>query len=99
MRNFLLVAIVAAALAGCLTTPTTEDQVILTAVQALLEQVWHGQPVRLIGVGLSGLEPPAAQLSLWETETPPGPRLQQALDTLRERYGMDVVRRASELEE
>jgi len=81
-----------------LDAPTTEDQVILTAAQSLLAQTWRGQPVRLIGVGASGLTAPAAQLSLWDATDTKGQRLQQALDELRERYGAAVMRRASEVE-
>ena len=44
----------------------TDDAVLLAqAAGWLLEQVWaHGRPVRLIGVGVSGLEGGARQLSL-----------------------------------
>jgi len=82
-----------------LESPTTQDQVILQAAEDLLAQAWHGQPVRLIGVGLSNLQSPATQLSLWDTGEDKGQDLQQALDALRKRYGSDVVRRASELDE
>ncbi len=78
---------------------TDQDAEIHAAAQALFLKAWpEGKPVRLIGVGVTGLEEPAQQLSLWETESERGDRLQQALDTVRERFGDDAVRRASELE-
>jgi DNA polymerase IV len=78
---------------------TNRDDEILTAAQQLLEA--HrpaGKPVRLIGVGVSGLAPPAAQLHLWDTSVQKGERLQEALDRVRDRFGHDAVRRAIEIE-
>lgn len=53
------------------TLPHPTSQVVLiqeTATQLLL-QLWHNQePIRLLGVGVSGLAP-VLQLSLWEEET------------------------------
>jgi DNA polymerase-4 len=79
--------------------PTNQDDEIHAAAVRLLEGVWRiGSPVRLIGVGVSGLGPPLRQLGLWETDSDKGQRLQETLDTLRERYGNKAVRRASDLE-
>lgn len=77
---------------------TNQDAEIHEAAQALFLKAWPaGKPVRLIGVGVTGLEEPVQQLGLWETASERGQRLQEALDALRERYGDDAVRRASEL--
>ena len=80
--------------------PTDRDDEIYAAAETLLERVWQSRrPVRLIGVGVSGLGPPTRQLSLWE-EAPDEEaramlqkekRLKEALDRLRERYGEQVV--------
>jgi DNA polymerase IV len=79
--------------------PTDLDAEIGATAIKLFDATWKpGRPVRLLGVGVSGLGPPVRQLPLWE-ETPERQRhLQEALDVLRERYGRKVVRRASELE-
>jgi hypothetical protein len=56
--------------------------------------------VRLIGVGVSGLEARARQLSLLDTDAhEAGGRegqLQEAIATIRERFGEDAVYRGSD---
>lgn len=77
---------------------TNQDAEIYEAAQILFEAAWpRGRPVRLIGVGVSNLEEPRKQLTLWETPSKKGQRLQETLDDLRERFGRDAVRRASEI--
>jgi DNA polymerase-4 len=49
------------------------------------------QPVRLIGVGVSGLGEPARQLSLWDVPSEKERRLHEAIDELRRRYGDGVI--------
>lgn len=78
--------------------PTEQDAEIYEAARALFHKAWpQGKPVRLIGVGVTGLREPARQLGLWETTSERGRRLQETLDDLRGRFGEDAVRRASEL--
>lgn len=80
--------------------PTDDDAEIYATAAALFEATWHGQAVRLIGVGVSGFEAEGRQMSLWESATlDPQRRLQAALDTLRDRFGDDAIRRVSDLEE
>ena len=61
------------------------------------------QPVRLIGVGVSGLGTPPRQLSLWDAPTPEEQarqaKLREALAAVQARFGIGVVRRGSELAE
>lgn len=79
---------------------TDLDAEIIEAAVGLFDKAWTvGRPVRLIGVGVSGLEEPVQQLGLWETAGERQRRLQTALDDVRERYGRDVVKRASDLGE
>ncbi len=74
--------------------PTDQDDEIFAAAWQLFEQNWRPrQPVRLIGVGISGLEDPYRQLSLWDTTSERGRRLQQALDELHDRFGDQALRR------
>ena len=74
--------------------PTDQGEVIYQTTLHLFEENWKsGKFVRLIGVGVSGLETPVHQLSLWDTEQEKGRRLTQALDELKERYGNDAVSR------
>ena len=80
--------------------PTDQEGEIYAAAVRLLESVWQaGQPVRLIGVGVSGLGPPLRQLALWDPAAEKQRQLQDTLDVLRARFGDGVVRRASELGE
>ncbi|MDY0018563.1 MAG: DNA polymerase IV [Anaerolineae bacterium] len=78
--------------------PTNQDAEIYQEASTLFEKAWPPDtPVRLIGVGVSDLSEPVQQLGLWETPSEKGQRLQETLDTLRERFGDEAVRRASEL--
>lgn len=56
-----------------LPAPTDQDREISDAALALFEKAWPpGRPVRLIGVGVSGLveaSAPPLQLSLWDVES------------------------------
>jgi DNA polymerase-4 len=83
-----------------LAEPTDQSSEIFTAAEDLLRRVWDsGHPVRLLGVGVSGLKSPTQQLSLWDP--PPDDasqaaldkekQLKSAIDGLRARYGDKVV--------
>lgn len=79
---------------------TDQDNELYAVAQALLHANWRsGTAVRLIGVGLSGFEPPHRQLGLWESPVAHDQdrRLQQALDDLRTRFGADAIQRGSTL--
>ena len=80
--------------------PTDRDDEIYAAAERLFSQVWRqGQPVRLVGVGVSGLGSGIRQLSLWEAASDEAARLAlekekrlaAALDKLRVLYGDGVV--------
>jgi DNA polymerase-4 len=76
--------------------PVDQDRVIFVAACELFNKYWTpGKPVRLLGVGVSGLTSRAVQLSLWETENERERRLLKALDDLHERFGRDSVQRGS----
>ena len=73
---------------------TDQDTQIFEVAIDLLKKNWpQGQPVRLIGVGVSGLHPPVRQLELWNHQAEKERRLQSALDDLWKRYGRGVVNR------
>ena len=51
-----------------------------------------------MGVGVSGFEPPAYQLGLWEDDdVEQDYRLQTTLDELRDRFGDEAIQRGSQL--
>jgi DNA polymerase-4 len=75
--------------------PTDLPDTIFEKARNLFLSVWKAaEPVRLIGVGVSGLTP--HQLSLWESVTQKQRkerelRLNTALNELRERYGEQII--------
>jgi DNA polymerase-4 len=77
-----------------LTQPTDQDEEIYHLALDLMGKVRpKGIPVRLIGVGVSGLGAPLRQLGLWDTGSEKSRRLQEALDTVRARFGDKAIQR------
>lgn len=77
--------------------PTDDHGVILKTIRALFNSVWDAnRPVRLLGVGVSGLEPPIRQLTLWDYESEQKvsekeERLTNAVQTLKEKFGNQAI--------
>ena len=89
-----------------LSEPTDDGEVVCRVARSLLVDALV-EPLRLLGVGVSGLvdaQGRASQLSLFDVaadaksiQAPPRKRkLNEALDQLADRFGDDVVRRASQ---
>jgi DNA polymerase-4 len=72
---------------------TDDPAEIYRAAERLFASSWNGQPVRLIGVGVSGLVTAARQLGLWDRPNEKEERLQQALRGLQARFGAKVIKR------
>src|SRR5439155_23056520 len=71
-----------------LTYPTDRDDQISAALRQLLETQLDGsRPIRLIGAGVSNLEPCATQLSLLESRSSRLAQLDERLGQVGERYG------------
>ena len=78
--------------------PTDLDNEIYGTALQLFERAWvPARPVRLIGVGVTGLGPAARQLALWNEAGEKERKLVAAVDALRERFGDSVIRRGSSL--
>src|SRR5437899_2182657 len=76
--------------------PTDRDDQIAAALRHLLEtQLDAARPIRLIGAGVSNLEPCATQLSLLEGRSSRLAQLDERLDELRDRYGDHVIARGA----
>ncbi len=78
--------------------PTDQDEEIYRLALDLLGKVRaKGKAVRLIGVGVSGLGVPLRQLELWGADSEKSRRLQEALDTVREKFGEKSIRRGKKI--
>ena len=80
--------------------PTNLDDEIYAAAEKLFEaNIIPTRAVRLIGIGVSRLTPPYRQLSLWDDDQAEKEKLANAIDQLKEKYGQDVIKRASMMSE
>lgn len=76
--------------------PTNLDDEIYAAAEKLFEaNIIPTRAVRLIGIGVSRLNPPYRQLCLWDDDQAEKEKLANAIDQLKEKYGQDVIKRAS----
>jgi hypothetical protein len=77
--------------------PTNQSEDVFTEAKKLFIENWpSGKPVRLLGVGVSGLGPPIRQLNLWESDSmisqlEKDKQLRHALSTLREKFGDRII--------
>ena len=81
-----------------LDNPTDVTNEIYQNVRQLFQESWSGQPLRLIGVALTGLtEDDFIQMSLFEDpkKREQQKKLDEALDNIRKKFGNDKIRRAS----
>jgi len=78
--------------------PTSDDREIYAAVKILFNKTWvKGRPVRLLGVGVTQFSKPNRQLTLWEAMSKKDEKLYSTVDSLKEKYGKNVIIRGSEL--
>jgi DNA polymerase IV len=75
-----------------LATPTDQDdEITATAINLMKSVRASGKPVRLIGVGVSGLTVEARQLELWGMESEKRRKFQGVIDELQDKYGEKTV--------
>ena len=82
-----------------LAEPTAAAQPIFQAAARLLAAAWDGKPVRLIGVGVARLVGSERQATLFDLPNEKRERLEDTLRSLRERFGEDAIKRATELDD
>ena len=78
--------------------PTDVTNEIYQNVRQLFQESWSGQPLRLIGVALTGLtEDDFIQMSLFEDpkKREQQKKLDEAMDNIRKKFGNDKISRAS----
>ena len=73
-----------------------EDEIADAALKLMKSVRKPNQYVRLIGVGVSGLGVPIRQLGLWDVDIEKSRRLQDAVDTLQEKFGRDVIHKGEQ---
>jgi DNA polymerase-4 len=74
--------------------PTDQAEVIYQTAETLFKRTWTpGRPIRLIGVGVTGLEIPSRQLGLWEPEWRKEEKIQDLLAEVRNRFGKEIIKR------
>lgn len=81
-----------------LENPTDVTEEIFQNVKILFRESWKGQPLRLIGVALTGLtEDEYEQMSLFEDPSVKEKqrKMDEALDSIRRKFGNDKITRAS----
>lgn len=84
--------------------PVNDTDEIYRAACKLFVRIWQDrEPVRLLGIGVSGFDRQAHQMSLWDVKeameqeakrSEKEVRLAQTLDELRAKFGEDIVQRA-----
>ena len=80
-----------------LTNPTDQGNVLYQTAWELFGKIpKKGQAIRLIGVGVSGLQEAILQLELWKENNQKERKIQIVLDTLQEKYGKKIVIRGYE---
>ncbi|MEX1019714.1 MAG: DNA polymerase IV, partial [Litorilinea sp.] len=81
-----------------LAQPTDDGARIYDTAVQLFDRLWQPPaPIRLLGVGVSGLSEPVGQLGLWDVPDLRTERISGALARLREKYGEEVVVRGSDM--
>ena len=83
-----------------LDTPTASTDIIYHKACALFDELWDGVPIRLLGIRTTKLvaEDEPIQLNLFDYQAPVSEKQQKldaALDSIRNRYGKDSIKRGS----
>lgn len=75
-----------------LASPTDNEHVFGRAALELLDRIWsQGEPVRLIGVGVSHFDDGPITPTLFDADAKDYSSLSQATDTVRERFGENAI--------
>ena len=84
-----------------LVSPSQATQIIYEAALRLFHELWNGTPVRLLGIRTSKLSDcQVRQMNLFDyVKNDKQEKLDQALDSIRQKYGSQAVMRGSFLEE
>ena len=75
------------------TSTDNEDEIFHAALKLMKAVRKPNQPVRLIGVGVSGIGAPVRQLSLWDVGSEKSRKLQEVVDQLQDKYGKSIIKK------
>lgn len=80
-------------------SPTSSTKIIFSEVKKLMDELYKGEEIRLLGVRLDDLtSEEEKQLSLFEnTENKKQDKLDSTIDKLKEKYGYEFIKRAREI--
>lgn len=85
-----------------LETPSDSTDTIYRTACRLFDELWNGEPIRLLGIRVSKLvtntEPTQMSLFDYQAQTPENEKhkkLDAALDSLRSKYGKNIIKRGS----
>ncbi len=78
-----------------LPTHTDESDVLIQAAQKLFNTHWQGRPLRLIGMGVSGLESANQQIGLWDHDWEKERHVEDVLAKIKEKFGDDAIKRGA----
>ena len=74
--------------------PTDEAQIINHNARKLFDNLWQpGKKVRLLGLGVSGLDSAPKQIGLWDVDWETEYKIQDLLAEVRQKYGEDALSR------
>ena len=75
--------------------PTNNSNIIYENASTLFQKNWdHKTPIRLIGVGVSGLNPPSKQLSLWDkVDYTKLAQIESIIQQVKSRYGENSIQK------
>lgn len=81
-----------------LDVPTSSTKIIYEQAKMLMNELYKGQEIRLIGIRVDKLiDEESVQMSLFaNSENKKQEKLDQTIDKLKEKYGYDFIKRASE---
>jgi DNA polymerase-4 len=78
-----------------LQTHTDDNKTLISAAEKLFNEHWQGRPLRLIGMGVSGLEPAKQQIGLWDQNWEKERHVEDALAEINEKFGEGAIMRGA----
>ncbi len=78
--------------------PTSNTKDIIKLSKQILKEMYNNEAIRLVGVRVDNLEnKEVQQLSLFDMKNEKQDKLDKAIDILKEKYGFNKIKRASDL--